>query len=124
MFPQIPSSPETIIAAHVAEDFGVKTVYLEWCEELSGGEIHSEKLDYRDDPSVSLCETTFDQDDLLRSKRLAKSIGLTYAALDFIDNYFLEINSMPMFVAFDQISMGKIAKAIRFTLNSSALNYV
>jgi len=44
MFPQIPSSPETIIAAHVAEDFGVKTVYLEWCEELSGGEIHSEKL--------------------------------------------------------------------------------
>jgi hypothetical protein len=93
-------------------------------DESFGFEIHSEKLDYRDDPSVSLCETTFDQDDLLRSKRLAKSIGLTYAALDFIDNYFLEINSMPMFVAFDQISMGKIAKAIRFTLNSSALNYV
>lgn len=44
MFPQIPSSPNTIIAVHVAEDFGVKTVYLEWCEELSGGEVQSEKV--------------------------------------------------------------------------------
>jgi D-alanine-D-alanine ligase-like ATP-grasp enzyme len=43
-------------------------------------------------------------------------LGLTFGAADFIDETFLEINTMPMFVAFDQVADGAIAKSIYYGL--------
>ena len=80
-------------------------------------EIQTTKLDYREDPDLRIAIAEFDEETIKHSKKLADEMGLSYAALDFVENYFLEINSMPMFVAFDQITSGKLAKAIRASLD-------
>ncbi len=86
-------------------------------KETFGFQILSNKLDYRDDPDVRIGVAEFDQTTIDKSKKLAAKLGLSYTAIDFVGNYFLEINSMPMFAAFDQIMDGKIGLAIRRSLN-------
>jgi len=86
-------------------------------KETFGFEILSSKLDYREDPDVRIGTTEFDQITVMNSKKLASEMGLTFSALDFVGDFFLEINSMPMFVAFDQFAGGRIAKSIRLNLD-------
>ena len=86
-------------------------------DEMFSFEIQTTKLDYRKDPDLRIAIAEFDEETIKHSKNLADEMGLSYAALDFVENYFLEINSMPMFVAFDQITSGKLAKAIRASLD-------
>lgn len=81
-------------------------------------EIQSNFLDYRMDPSVKIIETNTSEDISNKCLCLAEKLGLTYAAVDFIDNYFLEINSMPMFIAFDVVSNDKLSTEIRDSLDN------
>jgi hypothetical protein len=85
--------------------------------EIFSFEIQTTELDYRKDPDLRIALAEFDEKTIKYSKKLADEMRLSYAALDFVENYFLEINSMPMFVAFDQITSGKLAKAIRASLD-------
>jgi hypothetical protein len=81
-----------------------------------GFEISSSALDYRVDAAVELRRTNFSSTIIEKSFKLAGTLGLSYTALDFVDDYFLEINSMPMFAAFDRLLEGQIARAIRSTI--------
>jgi hypothetical protein len=83
-----------------------------------GFEIQSNFLDYRIDPSVKISEINISKDMSSKCLSLAGNLGLTYAAIDFISDYFLEINSMPMFVAFDVVSNNKLATEIRDSLDT------
>jgi len=47
-----------------------------------------------------------------KTRRLMLELGLTFGAADVIDETLLEINTIPMFVAFDQVVHGAIAKSI------------
>jgi dsRNA-specific ribonuclease len=85
--------------------------------ESFGFQVKSSELDYRKDAAAELQHAFFSQELIDRSIQMAKRLGLSYTALDFVGDYFLEINSMPMFVAFDQLLQGQIAKAIRYTLD-------
>lgn len=82
-----------------------------------GFDIHSTKLDYRDDPNVSITASVFDDATIDKAHQLAELLGLTYAALDFVGDYFLEINTLPMFAAFDPLTNGNLAKSIRHSLD-------
>ena len=50
------------------------------------------------------------------SKKLAKKLGLNFCALDFINdgntNWFLEVNNMPMFAAFNAKTNNALAETI------------
>jgi len=79
----------------------------------AGFKLHTTMLDYRDDPHTKLEVEHFDDDTVMRVRTVAERMGLTYCAADFMDDTFLEINSGPMFAAFDRIVEGAIGRAIR-----------
>ncbi len=77
--------------------------------------ITSQNLDYRQDPSPAVEYTTvFDRGLQAKLRRLNHLLGLDFSASDFKTCprggglKFLEINSSPMFVAFDKASEGKL----------------
>lgn len=79
--------------------------------------IESDNLDYRNDnPKISMISN--DENITTKIKKLKKSISLDFSASDFKmdpetkDWVFLEINSNPMFAAFDQIANGVLCKSI------------
>lgn len=72
--------------------------------------------DYRSDPAPKL--SFIDTPDAVKQKSitLAKTLGFDYCALDFRANaagdwVFLEVNSMPMFVAFDNACENRLVDA-------------
>jgi len=81
-----------------------------------GFELKTNKLDYRDDPNTTVSPWDFDPDLIEKTREVAKRVGLTYCAADFMDDVFLEVNSGPMFAAFDAKVNGRLAKAIRDTI--------
>ncbi len=64
-------------------------------------------LDYREDPQVEVIQVDVPESLVQPTKRLVSAIGFDYCALDFRcrsgfeDPVFLEVNSFPMFVRFD-----------------------
>lgn len=76
-------------------------------------------LDYRTtDDAVVTANATIDPPIQRRLGRLTEALGLDYAAADFKADrgsgrlQFLEVNSAPMFVAFDSAAKGKLAEAL------------
>ena len=79
-------------------------------------DIITNYLDYRDDDNPTIQESTIDKETITNSKKLARKLGLNFCALDFINdnnkNWFLEINTMPMFSAFNEYTNNKLSKTI------------
>jgi len=84
-----------------------------------GFDIISRELDYRKDAFVEIRQSSFSSSLVAKAFDLASLMGLSYSALDFVEEYFLEINTMPMFAAFDQLAKGQIADAIRYSLDQN-----
>lgn len=81
--------------------------------------ITSQSLDYRQDPSpVVEYLAGFDRALLAKLRRLNQALGLDFSASDFKtcprtgNLKFLEINSSPMFVAFDRASEGRLVNGM------------
>ena len=79
-------------------------------------DIITHALDYRDDINATLKLGNMNKDTINNSKKLAKKLELNFCALDFINDnnkdWFLEINTMPMFSAFNIKTNNKLAKTI------------
>ena len=79
-------------------------------------DIITNALDYRDDINSTLKLGNMNKNTINNSKKLAKKLGLNFCALDFINDnnkdWFLEINTMPMFSAFNIKTNNKLAKTI------------
>jgi len=82
--------------------------------------LASKYLDYRDDPNPSLFVSEIDRVIVQQVRKLMGKINLTFCAADFIDDgnktWFLEINSNPMFAAFNDVVAGDIAESLRDNL--------
>jgi hypothetical protein len=82
--------------------------------------LASTHLDYRDDPNPSLFVSEIDHAIVPQVRKLMGKINLTFGAADFIDDgnktWFLEINSSPMFAAFNNVVAGKLAESLRANL--------
>jgi len=82
-----------------------------------GCELKSENVDYRNDPHVRLAPAAVPRDVAKGLLRLCRALELDFAAADFMRDaqgrlHFLEINTQPMFVAFDKTLDGVISDAI------------
>lgn len=82
--------------------------------------IATKELDYRDDPNATVFVSEINDAIVSQTRALMRRLGLTFAAADFIDDgentWFLEINSGPMFAAFDYVAHGAIADSLRRNL--------
>jgi hypothetical protein len=71
-----------------------------------GFEIVTDKLDYRDDESSTVIKSKFSDNIVNKTKQLVKKLNLNFSASDFMEDesgiWYLETNTNPMFVAFDQ----------------------
>lgn len=80
--------------------------------------MNSEKLDYRVDPNVKITVAEAHSDQVQKFKAMCEYLNLSYAAADFKTSSsdsrykFLEVNSSPMFAAFDKVVDGQICRAI------------
>lgn len=82
-------------------------------EQHFGFRLETTELDYREDPFVELYVEHFDDDTVDKVRAVGRDLGLTFLAADFMDDVFLEVNSGPMFSAFNGVVNGAIASAIR-----------
>lgn len=75
-------------------------------------DMASASLDYRETQDCTV--TPIDNDPLLVAglRRLTDALRLDFAAADFKGGKFLEVNSGPMFAAFDAVSDGAVSGAI------------
>lgn len=86
-------------------------------DELFGFSIECDDLDYRNSAKVNIAATGFDDADS-RFMSFCSALGLDFAAADFMRDpetgelVFLEINTQPMFVAFDRLVDGRMCDAI------------
>ena len=80
--------------------------------------LGTKALDYRDDEWVSVEQVEIPQELITPAQKLVQRIGFDYCALDFRctadreEPVFLEINSFPMFVRFDDAGENCLADAI------------
>lgn len=77
----------------------------------------SKEIDYRRTKDVEITSTNVPAEIGDCLMRLCDNLHLDFAAADFMSNkhgdlHFLEINSQPMFAAFDQVSEGRLCDAI------------
>ena len=92
-------------------------------EKLFAFDVESNSLDYRvaQDANVSL-RKSLPQSESQNLKTLMDTLGMNFGAADFKTDpdtgelCFLEVNTSPMFAAFDEVAGGKLAKAILDTL--------
>lgn len=82
-----------------------------------GFSIESPDLDYRQHHNVELKEVEAPQALIEPLLCLARELGLDFAAADFMQDehggyQFLEINSQPMFAAFDRVVSGRLCDAM------------
>ena len=82
--------------------------------------IATRELDYRDDPNPAVFVSEIKDGIVAQTRALMRQLGLTFAAADFIDDghdtWFLEINSGPMFAAFNNVAHGALAESLRRNL--------
>lgn len=79
--------------------------------------LDSPDLDYRQSQNVTLAEAEVPQPEGAALTRLCDRLGLDFAAADFMTDgdgrrVFLEVNSQPMFAAFDRVAGGALSDAI------------
>ncbi len=80
--------------------------------------LQSDALDYRQDDNVQVVQIEPPAELLTPAQRLVQRIGFDYCALDFRCTHgfeqpvFLEVNSFPMFVRFDDASENRLVDAI------------
>lgn len=92
-------------------------IYRVGCEQFAFSLV-SDNLDYRQDQHVQIRAIEVPQSIGERLTCLCELIGLDFAAADFMEDplsgelQFLEINSQPMFVAFDRVLGGRLCDAI------------
>lgn len=84
---------------------------------LMGFRLRSPDLDYRSTQNVSLEEASVPADIGAGLLRLCDRLDLEFAAADFMADadgtlHFLEVNTQPMFAAFDQVVQGRLSDAI------------
>lgn len=95
-------------------------------ERLFAWEIATTALDHRTDPAAGLRESALPADVAAPLRALARTLGLELAAADFKRDptsgapVFLEINTQPMWTAYDTASGGALADAMVRLLASSA----
>lgn len=88
--------------------------------------IESPDIDYRMSKNVSIDVSVCEEGLASRFVLLCDRLGLEFAAADFMRHpktgamVFLEINSQPMFVAFDRLMEGKMSDAIIDWLSPTA----
>ncbi len=86
--------------------------------EFKAFNVFSEQLDYRGDKSTKISETEVSPEIIQKLKVLMKYLKMDFCAADFKtcpdtgDLLFLEVNSSPMFGAFDKISDFSISEKI------------
>ncbi|MFV0333833.1 MAG: hypothetical protein ACK5JR_07160 [Tropicimonas sp.] len=84
---------------------------------LIGFRLDSPELDYRRSQDVSLVPTEVPAAEGRALMRLCNRLDLDFAAADFMTDaagrlIFLEVNSQPMFAAFDRVAGGALSDAI------------
>ena len=83
-----------------------------------GFHLQTQSLDYRDDAAVSVVQVEVPEALKGPTLAMAKRIGFDYCALDFRcregmkDPVFLEVNSFPMFVRFDDAGQNCLADSV------------
>jgi D-alanine-D-alanine ligase-like ATP-grasp enzyme len=82
----------------------------------------TDKVDYRDDEESYVVVSDIPDDQLQKVKKVMKKVGLNFTAADFMideenKHWFLEVNTLPMFAAFDVVVNGTLAKTIRDELD-------
>jgi hypothetical protein len=96
-----------------------KRLFIIGADQFTFG-IATKELDYRDDPNPALFVSDINDGIVFQTRALMRQLGLTFAAADFIDDghdtWFLEINSGPMFAAFNNVVHGAIAESLRHNL--------
>lgn len=85
--------------------------------ELISFALHSEALDYRATKDVRIEAVATPQEIAAPLMRLCTRLGLDFAAADFMRDkddvlHFLEVNTQPMFAAFDDASGGRLCDLI------------
>ena len=86
-----------------------------------GFKLETTKLHYRDDPHAKVLANHFSPELVSKVRTVARGLGLTFCAADFMDDVFLEVNSGPMFAAFNNVVEGALAKAIYTELKNPNL---
>jgi len=109
------ASPAFVQAKLVPPEVRVYRIGHTW----HGFQVVSKAIDYRTDQNVQLVPLTeVNSEILLGLSKLSEMLGLDFAAADFKtcpetgNLLFLEINSAPMFVAFDNATGGKLIDAV------------
>ncbi|MFK8110812.1 MAG: RimK family alpha-L-glutamate ligase [Rubripirellula sp.] len=80
--------------------------------------LQTDMLDYREDANVSVVQIEVPEALVAPSLEMAQQIGFDYCALDFRcregmqEPVFLEVNSFPMFVRFDDAGQNCLADAV------------
>jgi hypothetical protein len=82
-----------------------------------GFEVVTDKIDYRDDTKSDVVVSDIPEDEALKVKELMKKLNLNFSAADFMvdendKHWFLEVNTLPMFAAFDLKVNGDISKTL------------
>lgn len=107
-------SPAIVQRRLIAPDLRIYRVGEAWC----AFELLSDKLDYRVDANVKIVPLDPHRDLTDPLGRLMEHLGLDFGAADFkrcpdTGAYrFLEVNSAPMFAAFDRVVAGALSGAI------------
>ena len=86
-------------------------------DEQFGFEVVTDKVDYRDDTQSYVTVSDVPEDEALKVKELMKKLNLNFSAADFMvdendKHWFLEVNTLPMFAAFDIEVNGEISKTL------------
>lgn len=98
-------------------------------EKLFCFHLVTNKLDYREDPGVDVVQVDVPESLVELTRRLVKEKGFDYCALDFRcrngfdDPVFLEVNSFPMFVRFDDACKNRLAdEVLEFLYSATAMS--
>ena len=80
-------------------------------------EVVTDRIDYRDDTQSYVTVSNIPEDAALKVKELMKKLNLNFSAADFMvdendKHWFLEVNTLPMFVAFDAEVNGDLSKTL------------
>jgi glutathione synthase/RimK-type ligase-like ATP-grasp enzyme len=90
--------------------------------------ITSPDIDYRNSDDFTLVEVEPPQEQVEALQRLTDLLGLDYAAADFKTHpqtgrlMFLEVNTMPMFTAYDDAAQGRLSDALALFLRGGAFS--
>tara|TARA_R100000278_G_scaffold65104_1_gene52234 strand:+ start:61 stop:837 length:777 start_codon:yes stop_codon:yes gene_type:complete len=86
-------------------------------------ELITDQLDYRDNEDCMSFYSDIPEEELEKLKKLMEVVNLNFTAADFMvdennKHWFLEVNSLPMFVGFDYDVNGELSSTIRNELDN------